>query len=80
MNDCGYKKAAFNTKVTVIENKTPLTTGFVTTPEFNGLTKYRFDARMKQETKSLVSKNQVNTTFDIADKKEKKQKNFRRLI
>ena len=38
-------------KATEIENKTTKTSGFVTAPEFNRLTKISFDARMKEAVK-----------------------------
>ena len=56
-------KADLNTKVTEaeskkhtqIENKIPYATSFITTPEFYILTETIFDARMKQEPKSLTN-------------------------
>ena len=48
-------KAALNIQITEIKNKVPDTTGFITTPEFNRLRKITFDAKMKEETKSLGS-------------------------
>ena len=53
-------KASLNKKVTEIGNKISDTIGFITTPEFNRLTKISFDARIKQEAKSLASKIQVS--------------------
>ena len=55
--DISNTKATLNTEVTEIENKVPDTTGFITTPEFNRLTKISFGAKMKQAAKILVSKN-----------------------
>ena len=52
----------------------------VTTHEFNRLRKINFDARMKQEAKSLGSKNQVDTALDIVHKKEKKLKKNQKFI
>lgn len=52
----------------------------VTTHEFNRLRKINFDARMKQEAKSLGSKNQVDTALDIVHKKEKKFKKIKSLL
>ena len=37
-----------NTKATEIKNKIPVTTGFITTPEFNKIAKIDFDARKKE--------------------------------
>ena len=48
-------KAALNIQITEIKNKVPDTIGFITTPEFNRLRKITFDAKMKEETKSLGS-------------------------
>ena len=48
-------KAALNIQITEIKNKVPDTTGFITTPEFNRSRKITFDAKMKEETKSLGS-------------------------
>ena len=45
----------FNTKAENIGNKVPGTTSFITTPEINRLRKINFDARMKQEAKSLAN-------------------------
>ena len=55
--DISNTKATLNTEVTEIENKVPDTTGFITTPEFNRLTKISFVAKMKQAAKILASKN-----------------------
>ena len=52
----------------------------VTTHEFNRLRKINFDARMKQEAKSLGSKNQVDTALDIVHKKEKILKKNQKFI
>ena len=60
--------ATFNTKTREIENKIPDTTGFIGITECNKLTKIGFDARIKEATKSLKSKSQVDTALDIADK------------
>ena len=50
-------KAALNTKATYIESKIPDTTDFVTAPEFNGLTKITFGARIIKAKKSLCEEN-----------------------
>ena len=67
-------KAALNTKATEIGNKILYSTSFITRPEFNRLTKINFNARMKQEAKSLASTGQVDTALDIADKSREKLK------
>ena len=56
----------------------PDTTRFITTPEFNRLTKTNFDATMKQESISLASKMSC-TALDIADKIEKKIRNLQKV-
>lgn len=53
-------KASLNKKVTEIGNKISDTTGFITTPEVNRLTRISLDARIKQEAKSFASKIQVS--------------------
>ena len=70
-------KAALKTKATEIENKICDTTGFITTPEFNRLTKLNFNARMEEEVESLASKGQVDTALDIAD--TNRGKNFKKF-
>ena len=67
-------RTALSTTATEIENKIPDATGFITTPEFNRITKIIFDARMKQEAKSLTRKSQVDTARDIADKNREKNR------
>ena len=67
-------KAALITKSAEIKNETADTTGFITTPEFNGLTKVSFDARMKEATKNLASKDLVDALINAADKKRQKIK------
>ena len=47
-----------------------------TTSEFKRLAKIRFDARVKQEGKSLASKSQVDNALDKADKNREKIKNL----
>ena len=61
-----------------LKKKVPDTTRFITTPEFNRLTKINFDATMKQESRSLASK-MSSTALDIADKVEKKIKNLQKV-
>ena len=56
------------------------TAGFITTPQFNRLTKTNFDARMKGATKSLVTKTQADTALEMADKNKEKKTFFKRLI
>ena len=50
----------------------------MTTPEFHKLTKTNFEARMKEATKSLANKTQVDAALDMAlrNRKKKKLKNF----
>lgn len=48
-------KVSPNTKATDTENKIPGTKGFITTPEFNMVTKMNFFARMKQVEKNRCS-------------------------
>ena len=40
---------------------------FITSPEFNRLTKISFDARMKKVEKSLASKTEVKNATDLGD-------------
>ena len=62
-------------------DKTPDTTGFITIPEFNRLSKINFDARKKESTRSFASESQIDTILDVADQKRKKfLKNFKRLM
>ena len=61
-----------------LKKKVPDTTRFITTPEFNRLTKINLDATMKQESRSLASK-MSSTALDIADKIEKKIKNLQKV-
>ena len=49
-------KAALKTKATDIENNKPDTTGLITTPEFNRLTKISSVARIEKATKFLTTK------------------------
>ena len=48
------------------------------TLEFNTLRKISFHVRIKEATKSLACKSQVDNLLDIAGKN--REKNFRRLI
>ena len=73
-------KTGSSRKVTEIENKIPDTIGSIIIPEFDRLMKIHFDARMKQPTKRLASKSQVDTALDTADKNRKNKKNFKHLI
>ena len=62
-------------------DKTPDTTGFITFPEFNRLSKINFDARKKESTRRFASESQIDTILDVADQKRKKfLKNFKRLM
>ena len=49
-------KVALNTKSIEIEKKPSDATGFITTPEFNRLTKISCDKKMKKASKGLASK------------------------
>ena len=49
-------KAALKTKATDTENNKPDTTGLITTPEFNRLTKISSVARIEKATKFLATK------------------------
>ena len=49
-------KAALKTKATDIEDNKPDTTGLITTPEFNRLTKISSVARIEKATKFLATK------------------------
>ena len=53
-------KAALKTKATDIENNKPDTTGLITTPEFNRLTKISSVARIEKATKFLATKIQAD--------------------
>ena len=66
-------KAPFNAKAADIEHIIPDTTAFFTTHELNTLTKVSFNARIKQEVKELISKNEADAALDIGYKiREKK--------
>ena len=70
-------KVVLNTKSTEAENKIPDTTGFITTPEFNRLTKISCDVEIKEAAKGLASRSQVHNGLDTADKsREKKLQTF----
>ena len=56
------------------------TTSFITFPEFNRLTKNYFDAIIKETTKPLGSKCQIDAAIDIADKNRENIKNFKGFI
>ena len=45
----------------------------MTTPEFHKLTKTNFEARMKEATKSLPNKTQVDAALDMALRNRKKK-------
>ena len=49
-------KAALKTKATDIENNKPDTTGLITAPEFNRLTKISSVARIEKATRFLATK------------------------
>ena len=71
-------KAALNTEATGIENRMADAISLITTPEFNRLTKIRFDAR-KVAAKLFASRSHVDNVLDIADKKREKIQKFKRL-
>ena len=71
--------AGLNAKATKIGSKKHDTASFITTQEFNRLTKIRFDAKMKEAAKILASKSKVDHALDKKIKIERK-KNCRRLI
>ena len=66
---------ALNAKATKIENKIIDTTGLISTPQFNRLSKILFNTRIKEEIKILPSKSQLDAVLDIADKNEEKNSN-----
>lgn len=57
-------KTNLSVKATEIENEIPYTASFIATPKFNKLTKISVTAKMKDATKSLVSKSKVYNAFD----------------
>ena len=61
-----------NTHAREIEKKITDTEGFIFTPKFSISKKVNFNARMKEATKTIASKIQVNTALYIADKVRKK--------
>ena len=71
--------AGLNAKATKIGSKKHDTASFITTQEFNRLTKISFDAKMKEAAKILASKSKVDHALDKKIKIERK-KNCRRLI
>ena len=66
-------------KAREIVSEIPDTTGFITTPEFNGLTKTSFDVRIKEAAKGLARKSQVDNALDKADKSREKWLKSRHL-
>ena len=65
---------ALNTHAREIEKKITDTEGFIFTPKFSISKKVNFNARMKEATKTIANKIQVNTALYIADKVRKKIK------
>ena len=53
--ECESTMAVHNRKPQNMKTKIPDNTDFITTPEFNRLTKTNFDTRMKQEAQDLAS-------------------------
>lgn len=69
-------KAALNGIATEIEKKIPDNGKFITTPEFNNLTKLNFDDRMKEGAEKLGTKEKVNISINLGDKNKKKIERF----
>ena len=63
-----------NTKPTKIENEIPDTTRFITTSEFNRLTKISFSCKNEIRSKKPSIKRKVDTARYIADKIREKIK------
>lgn len=64
-------------KVTVIENKIPDNTSFITTVEFNRLRKITFDTWMKKAPKKYATKSEMKNLLDLGENnREKNQKNL----
>ena len=68
--------AGLNAKAAKIGSKKLDTTKFITTQEFNRLTKISFDAKMKETAKILASKSKVDHALDKKIKIEKKLQTF----
>ena len=64
-------KACLNKKATEIIYKIS-DTSFITTPEFDRLTKNKFWCKSERSSKSLASKSQVDNTVVIAEKNRDK--------
>ena len=73
-------KVAFNAKTTEIENKITLASSFITTPEFNRLTKLTFDRRMKKKTKSLPTESETKSELNLRDTNIEKMKILKCMI
>ena len=56
-----------NAKAIEIENKITNTSSFITTPEFNRLTKISFDVRIKEAEKGLGSKTEKKNAPGFKD-------------
>ena len=69
-------KAALNGIATEIEKKIPDNGKFITTPEFNNLTKLNFDDRMKEVAEKLGTKEKVNISINLGDQNNKKIERF----
>ena len=67
-------KVVLNMKATEIENQTPDTNSFITTPEFNRLTKVNFDARMEEAVKNLATKSEIKNALEFWGQKHRKNK------
>ena len=67
-------KAALNTKVTENKKEIPGKSAFSATSKFSRLGKISFNVRMKEATKILAIKSQVDNALDIAGKADKNKK------
>ena len=57
----------------------PNTSSFITTPEYNRLTRISFEARINEAAKILASKSQVDNALNIADKNREKIEKLHRF-
>ena len=57
-----------------VESEIFVTTGFINTPKFNGLTETNFDARIERTTRILAGKCGKDTGLDISDKNREQNK------
>ena len=59
-------------KIKDVDQKTPDTSKFAVTQEFNKLIKINFNAQMAEASKKLAIKTQVEKALDLGDKNRKK--------